>query len=406
MEDYMDILRDWERRVAAPCIFDHLDELLPSFSFRMVSSGAKRHWASPLKIDKSLPKKKTLEKSVVYPDDMKIREQGEWDSPLGVMDAIKDEHGLDSVYAAYTYVDSRYFLGMPKKGGASATLTPTKARRRAEILSVMGNYFVWNLKNNRSAKAAAVRSYLKKTRGFSQEAIERIGFGFVPAWDSVIGHVVTRGGFSKEEFDEACRVCNAEGRTMVGKTHTLAIPYVCAGETKGFIFRRVDGNDDPKYIANTGLDRKSVFFNMPQKTSAIVVVEGEMDALSATAVGIPGVVAMGGSAIAGERRKQVMDAFRRGVDRIYLCPDLDLAEDGTPDTATRHERIMKSIHTIKDVDQTFENIFVVQFPAVSDPDEYLRANGRDAFLDLVRKAQPWWEYVNSYYSGLKARSGE
>ena len=84
------------------------------------------------------------------------------------------------------------------------------------------------------------------------------------------------------------------------------------------------------------------------------------------------------------------------MDRIYLCPDLDADSDGNPDSAKRHAAIMRSIHTIKDVDQRFENIYVVCFPEVTDPDSFLRQEGPDRFDTLVKGAVPYWNYLAAY----------
>ena len=122
-----------------------------------------------------------------------------------------------------------------------------------------------------------------------------------------------------------------------------------------------------------------------------------MDALTATAAGIPGVVSMGGSEIAGERKRQVERAFAFGTRSIILCPDLDTSkeEDGTvvPDHAKRLKAVLHSVHTIKDIDIEFDNIYVTVFDEPTDPDEFIRKRGGVAFITLLREALPWWEYV-------------
>ena len=261
--------------------------------------------------------------------------------------------------------------------------------------------FVWNLEKNGTQKAASVRSYLKNRRGISPEQASRLCLGFVPDWNKVVRYVCVQKKFPKEVLDEVCCVENEDGYTAVGKTHVLSIPYECGGELKGFLFRRVDDTKDgPKYIANANLDRKSVFFNMAadRDPKQIVIVEGEMDALKATAEGVENVVAIGGSEIAGERRRQVEDAFRRGVDRIILCLDLDPLKDNPaePNEDGLYSHVMRSVHTIKDVVPSFEEIYVVRFPEISDPDEYIRNHGVGEFLRLLDAAEPYWEYVYGY----------
>lgn len=398
MGDYLDELKLWERNTADPFIYDHLDVLLPAWQFRRLQAGTSRdRWVSPLKADLSKPKTATREKTVVSYPDMKLREQGDWDNAVGVLDILTREGGHDSIYKFYTWLSQRFSLDMPVPDRRQAARSAHERQRRIGVLAALNEYFRYSLTSGKWSKAAKVRSYLRRERGFSQESIDAIGFGFVPDWGTVTRYVTYK-GYTKEELDSACQVCNEEGKTMVGKTHVLSIPYVCAGELKGFLFRRIDGSDPPKYIANTGLDRKSVFFNYPQGGNEVIaVVEGEMDALTATAAGIPGVVAMGGSEIAGERRKQVENAIAAGTKHIILCPDLDTVtlEDGTvvPNHAKRYRSILRTIHTIKDIDIDFDGISVLVFPEPTDPDEYIRHHGSEAFISLMRKAKPWWQYL-------------
>lgn len=404
MDAYIDILRDWERRVADPAVYEHLDTLFPGFEFRRVNAGGpKDHWASRFKADLTLPKRRSAEKTVVYRSEMCFREQGNWTEREGVMDRIMRENAFPSVYEAYQLVSRTLSLEMPRPDSREVAEAVSRAERREALLERLINYFMWNLKNNEGAKAARTRSYLKNRRGLSEADCTRFSLGFVPDWSSVVRHMTVDGGYTLEELDEACGVRNADGYTAVGKTHVLAIPYECAGEVKGFIFRRIDEGDGPKYIATSGLDRKSVFFNMPadRDRKGILVVEGEFDAIKATSAGFANVVAVGGSDISGERRRQVEDAFSRGVDRIFLCPDLDADANGNPDFAKRHLSIMRSVHTIKDVDPRFENIFVVRFGRVTDPDSFIREDGADSFEALVRDAVPYWRYLADYMESIK-----
>lgn len=86
-----------------------------------------------------------------------------------------------------------------------------------------------------------------------------------------------------------------------------------------------------------------------------------------------------------------------GTRSIILCPDLDstTTEDGTvvPDHAKRLKAVMHSVHTIKDIDIEFDSIYVTVFDEPTDPDEFIRKRGGDAFIKLLRDALPWWEYV-------------
>ena len=293
---------------------------------------------------------------------------------------------------------------MPRTDSQEVKQAAARNIKRKELLDELLSYFIWNLNYNNSAKAAKTRSYLKNVRNFTPEGIDYFQFGFVPAWEKVVSYITCQKHYSKEDLDAVCQVYNDDGRTMVGKTHVLSIPYECGGVLKGFLFRRIEGNEQPKYLANTGLDRKSAFFNIRHQAEDILIVEGEMDALTATAAGVPDAVAIGGSEVTGERRRQIEDAFRRGVKRITLCLDLDTVKDsdGEPNLASRHDHIMKTIHTIKDVDPSFDNIHIANFDSPCDPDEYVNKFGSEAFLNFLSGAVPYWRYACEYLDSLAA----
>jgi len=112
MADYLDILKEWERRVANPVIFDHIDDLFPAYAFQRVRTDKER-WISPLKINLSQPKTPNREKTVVDAQDFKFREQGDWDNWISVIDKLMEDYNIGSVFDAYRFIAQRYGLDMP-----------------------------------------------------------------------------------------------------------------------------------------------------------------------------------------------------------------------------------------------------------------------------------------------------
>ncbi len=398
-QDYIQIVREWQDRVGEPALYDNLDRVFPEYGFRRVSRGTyKDHWASPLKMDLSQPKHKQREKTVVYRSKMYFREQGEWNDGISVINKLIQDRGLENIYQAYALLDEMFSLDMPKPNGKQITEYRQRIQRKRALLLSLRDYFKEALQDMNSRKAGVVRSYLRG-RGFTTEQIQHFNFGFVPSWNEVIRHFTLKLKYSLDEFEEVCGVRNEEGKTAVGSIFTLAIPYVSGGEVHGFIFRRVGEGDGPKYIVNRGLDRKAAFFNIPATVPSgeITVVEGEFDALKATSENLGTVVSIGGSEISGDRKKQIEDAFSRGVKKITLCLDLDAdKETGEMNIGAHHEHIMKSIHAIKDVSFSFNEIYIAELPKVSDPDEYIRAKGPRAFSKVIKEAKPYWAYLYDY----------
>lgn len=398
-DEYLHILKCWEKDAADPAIYEKLDELLPAYGFVRVGKGSEKdHWASPLKIDLCSPKTPNREKTVVYAREMRLREQGEWNRGVSVIDKIMGVYGLSTVFEAYSWVSGRLGLDMPRKSPGIGQRNDDCSKKE-DILAALADYFAWNLAKNKNAKAAATRRYLNETREFTPDQIKSLGLGFAPAWQDVVRYILSEKRYYPNELEQRCGVRNEKGYTAVGKTHTLAIPYRCGGVIKGFLFRRIDDNlPGPKYIATRDLDRTSSFFNIPERLTSenLTVVEGELDALKASAEGVGQVVAIGGSDISGDRRLQLADAFRRGAGRITLCLDLDPDHEGNPNIKGRHEHIMRSIHTIKDIRPEFDDIYIALFPSPDDPDSYIRKNGADAFRLLIDSAVPYWTYLNDY----------
>lgn len=399
MSNFIDILKDWERQVARPAVYDNLDLFFPEMQFRRMQAGlSKDRWVSRFKMNGTQPRSRNAEKTVVYRTDFKFREQGDWDNGVSVIDMIMSQNEFASVYDTYSWIASRLGLTMPRPDSDEISASVARRNRKEELLEKLQAYFVWNLNNNRGQKAVKTRNYLSEKRGFNKEQIKIAGFGFCPSWDTVERKFVEKDSYAKEELEEACGVRNDFGYTAVGKDNVLTVPCIYGGVLKGFLFRRIDSDGQPKYIANANLDRRSVFFNIPKAADEIIIVEGEIDSLTAISRGINNVVSIGGSEVAGERRHQIEDAFARGVKRITLCLDLDELKDhpSVANHAGRHSHIMKTVHTIKDICPSFEEIYVASFSAPSDPDEYIRTNGPDGFRALVNNAKPYWKYLFDY----------
>ena len=118
----------------------------------------------------------------------------------------------------------------------------------------------------------------------------------------------------------------------------------------------------------------------------VVIVEGELDSLSATARGVENVVATGGSSIAPE---QVRDAIKRGAKSFTLCFDREPNKE--EETA---KRITSAIEVI--LGEGVNRIYIVNLPDLggdkTDPDSIIRESGVDSFKQAIREALPYYEY--------------
>lgn len=104
----------------------------------------------------------------------------------------------------------------------------------------------------------------------------------------------------------------------------LSIPYQTPSGVVAYKMRRL-GAGDPKYLAPTG--QRHHLFNVQALIDApdqVLIVEGELDAVAATAAGFPAVAVPGVNGF-----KPHFARCFDGIDRIIIATDNDLKEDGS-----------------------------------------------------------------------------
>lgn len=361
----------WIREELYPSLYERIPEALPEHSWREDARG----WRSKAYLD-GRPHATTSGKTTVNrsrPDLI-----GEWGGDTkSLVDYVMDRDRLP-------------FIDAVKKLAAVAGLQVPpmdvndpeayhRAQKRSTLLEEASSYMTWSLVNASGKKADAVRSYLQD-RGYTMQEVEAMGLGYLPGWDKLKEHLVGK-GYAEAEVEEALSI--GQDRRL-GDTHTLAIPYRTGSRVQGYTFRTVTGAE-PKYLNTAGMDRKAGLFNLsPLKGDKdLVVVEGYLDALYATAKGLDNVVAVGAASLS---REQVEDALAKGARAVTLCFDADGAGRKGTDQALE---VLKAYPQLR--------AYVAQLPTAEDgskmdPDQLIREQGADALRAVVTSALPRWEY--------------
>jgi DNA primase len=159
----------------------------------------------------------------------------------------------------------------------------------------------------------------------------------------------------------------AAGHVERIKQH-LSIPYLTQSGVVGFKFRRID-NGDPKYMIPTG--QKHHLYNVDaiiHAVSQVLIVEGEIDAISATLAGHPAVAVAGVNAW-----KPYFSRCFDGIGRVIIATDNDAKEDGTNPGQELARRLQDAI----------PQAVRVSLPANSDINSIICSNGAQALTDLV-----------------------
>ncbi|MBE6648932.1 MAG: DNA primase [Ruminococcaceae bacterium] len=227
-------------------------------------------------------------------------------------------------------------------------------------------------------KGKSALNYLTN-RGLTLTTIKRFGIGYAPDSWSALYDLLKSKGFTDEEVDVAflCKK-GKNGKMYDIFRNRIAFPLISTtGEVLGFSARRLNENDDRKYVntSDTPVFKKSKFvfaLNMAKAHSAteLIMCEGCVDAIALHQAGFDGAVATLGTAITPEQSR----TLAKYTKKIYLCYDSDTAGQTAAEKG------------IKLLAQLGISSKVVKVTNAKDPDEYIKKYGAESFRKLLQGA--------------------
>ena len=365
----MSNITDWIKTELYPTLYESIDTALPEHEFKRYSGG----WRSKTYLDSS-PHKDRLDKTVISKKAPGyILEQG--GETLSLVDYVMRRDNLEFIPAVETLAKA---VGLQLPKGEIDLNTYQRDKDQITLLESCNSYFIYCLEN--STGADEVRAYLS-SRGYSDEDVKAMELGYIPDQDKLFKYLLSK-GYNQTLIDEVVKLNKG-----IGTTHKLTIPYRSGGSIKGFKFRTI-GEATPKYLNSTGLDRLGGFFNLLgiKGDKDLVIVEGELDSLSATARGVNNIVATGGNSISSD---QIKDAIKRGAKSFSLCLDIEPGKE--EETANK---INSAIEVI--LGEGVNRVYIVNLPDLgggkTDPDRLIKESGVEAFREAIRGALPYYEY--------------
>jgi DNA primase len=259
-------------------------------------------------------------------------------------------------------------------------------------------FFVKQLTGTLEGKAA--RAYLED-RGLDKAAVDRFGIGYTPSG----GDALLR--FLKQKYPDKLllesglisRDQSGSGRMFDRFRRRITFPISNeSGKIVAFGCRAL-GDDQPKYLNSpeTPIYSKSnLLYHLDRAKEALrrsdfaVLVEGYMDAIAVARAGISNVVASCGTSLAEPQIK----LLGRFTHRVIVNYDPDTAGQ----TATE-----RSISLL--LEQDFE-VRVLALPGKADPDKFIREQGADAYIKLLKEAPPYVDYLIGRARQMDLTTGE
>lgn len=278
-------------------------------------------------------------------------------------------------------------------GNAKESQITKKKELLYKVNTEAARYYFYNLQRTSFAK-----EYFLK-RGIREEVIKRFGLGYAQdRWHDLIMYLKKK-GFNENLLLEAGLILKSEkkGNTYDRFRNRVMFPvFDVRGKVIGFGGRVLD-DSKPKYlnspetvVFHKGTNLYGLNFATKNKLEQdyIIIVEGYMDLISLHQHGITNTVASLGTALTINQAR----LLKRYVNKVIISYDADVAGQ----TATlRGLEILR--HAGLDVK-------VLKVPQGKDPDEFVRNNGKDAFLRLVDNALPLIEYrIKKAAEGINLR---
>src|SRR5712664_4250410 len=244
-------------------------------------------------------------------------------------------------------------------------------------------FFVKQLEGTLEGKAA--RAYLED-RGLDKDVLARFGIGYAPSGgDLLLRHFKSK--YAEKLLAESGLISRDQsGRLFDRFRRRITFPISNeSGKIVAFGCRAL-GDDQPKYLNSpeTPIYSKSnVLYHMDQAKEGIrrqdfaILVEGYMDAIAVARAGISNVVASCGTSLA-EPQIKLLGRFTKRVIVNY-----------DPDTAGQ-AATERSIAIL--LEQDFE-VRVLALPGKADPDKFIREQGADAYIKLIKESPPYVDYL-------------
>lgn len=270
------------------------------------------------------------------------------------------------------------------------------AERRSliDVMEIATGYFEAALAHNVGARA---RGYLNE-RGVTPGQQNRFRIGFAPESRNGLKEHLAANGVSAEDMIATGLVVHGED---------IAVPYDrfrnrvmfpimdFRGRVIAFGGRALSADVPAKYLNSPETElfhKRMTLYNGKDARQAahdgkpVVVVEGYLDVIAAVSAGFEGAVAPLGTALTEDH----LTLLWRMNDAPVLCFDGDKAGQKAAERAA--DMVLPLL-------QPGQTVRIAMLPDGLDPDDIIKQQGRDAFADLIKSAQPLSEMVWSMETG-------
>ncbi len=226
-------------------------------------------------------------------------------------------------------------------------------------------------------------AYLQR-RGLSRTTLTNFGLGFAPdGWDALIRAMSELGYDKRDLLDAGLAVNNKDGRIYDRFRNRVIFPIIdVRGNVIGFGGRVMD-DSTPKYLnsPDTPVYNKSrnlFALNIARKSrqGRVILTEGYMDTIALHQAGFQNAVASLGTSLTEDHAQLLSRYFKEAV----------VSYDGDQAGVTAAQRAIPLL------EKAGLKVKVLRVTGAKDPDEFIKARGREAFARLLESSEDRVDY--------------
>ncbi|MFH1189958.1 MAG: DNA primase [Candidatus Omnitrophota bacterium] len=252
--------------------------------------------------------------------------------------------------------------------------------RLYKINELAAAFFQENLARDRSAKEYLV------SRGVGPETVRKFRIGYAPdAWEALLGFLKTKGVDAGLAEKAGLAVANGKGGHYDRFRKRVTFPIMDLKERVLGFGARIMDSSLPKYINSPetpiyskGRNLYGLNFSRDaiKKKGHALIVEGYLDFLIPYQAGIQNIIATLGTALTVDQAK----LLKRFAKTMVLVYDPDEAGESAA---------LRGLDIFVSEDM---NVYIAELPKGLDPDGYIRKNGAEDFIKLVKSSKNIFDY--------------
>lgn len=284
-----------------------------------------------------------------------------------------------SDFEKISFTEAVRLLG--EKAGINISGNIKESTKRDDYYDIydLASKFYQNSINTSLGKNAI--EYLEN-RHLDKETIKKFGIGLSVQKVSLTEYLTNKKYTTERLIDIG--LTNDNGKDIFVSRIMFPI-WDLSGNVVAFSGRIYNTKDNSKYINTKETDKfkkGKILYNYHiakehlKKNDTIIIMEGQMDVIRASTIGINNCIATMGTALTNDHKL----VLKNMAKNIILCFDGDSAGEKATNNA------------IELLENTGVNLKVVRLPNKMDPDEYILKEGKDSFIYQINSAMNLIDY--------------